>query len=266
MNRFTGPVLAFLAMGGLLLLISCTKTIDTSKDSIGLTTSDDLTFPTTNEFANCKLRRIYQAYPDNVSVITGVFTYNPAGNPVSLIYNHYDVADHTFTYDKLGRMRYYNAIGDFEFEKHAYSYDAGNRVLTDTLSRGWNSVGRVDQVYISTFTYDTQGRIIKENIRNTLNTSPEGQVVPLEPTRNPTFTYDARGNLAVAGWKSSSYDNKPSIFRTHPVFQFIHRNYSKNNSSVQAKYNSKGLPLAVVPGNDTFFELKNVTKAIYDCQ
>ena len=89
---------------------------------------------------------------------------------------------------------------------------------------------------------------------------------PITAGRNPTYTYDARGNLAVAGWKSSSYDNKPSIFRTHPVFQFIHRNYSKNNSSVQAKYNSKGLPLAVVPGNDTFFELKNVTKAIYDCQ
>jgi hypothetical protein len=96
----------------------------------------------------------------------------------------------------------------------------------------------------------------------------EGQYVPLEPTRNPTYTYDARGNLGVNGWKSSSYDNKVSIFRAHPVFQFIFRNYSKNNAAVQAKYNSKGLPLSMNPANDVFFNSAAavITKAIYDCQ
>lgn len=98
---------------------------------------------------------------------------------------------------------------------------------------------------------------MKENIRDVLN----GTI------NNPTYTYDARGNLAVKGWKSSSYDNKVSIFRAHPIFQFIHRNYSMNNAGLEAKYNSRGLPLAVEHLNDHFFGATGyILKAMYDCQ
>ncbi len=43
------------------------------------------------------------------------------------------------------------------------------------------------------------------------------------------------------------------FFRAHPLFQFIHRNYSKNNAAPQSKYNAKGFPLSNNPTNDAFF-------------
>ena len=257
------PVKAIIFIG-LLQVISCTKTVDTTKDSISLEQSSDLTFPTSNEFSGCKLRRIYQSYGEGNATVTGLFTYNSAGNPVSVLFNETYAGNHYFSYDRKGRLKDYRFTSDFGDAIHVYGYDANNRIVTDTAK--WGVGDYYLKISIYTLTYDSQGRIIKENIRNILNKGVEGEVYPLEPTRNPTYTYDSRGNLAVAGWKSSSYDYKVSIFRTHPVFQFIHRNYSRNNSSVQAKYNSKGLPLSVVPGNDNFFSLPNVTKAIYDCQ
>lgn len=263
MKSSTWPSKA-LILASLFLVFSCTKTVDTTVDSLTAEQSSDLTFPTSNEFSSCKLRRIYQSYGEGNATVTGLFTYNGAGNPVSVLFNETFAGNHYFSYDKYGRLKDYRFSSDFGDGIHVYGYDANNRIATDTSK--WGVGDHYLQIWISTFTYDAQGRIVKENIRNILNNDVEGGVNPLEPTRNPTFTYDSRGNLAVAGWKSSSYDYKVSIFRTHPIFQFIHRNYSKNNSSVQPKYNSKGLPLSVIPGNDNFFALNNVTKAIYDCQ
>jgi hypothetical protein len=271
MKKFQWPLRAFLFVG-LLQLISCTKAVDSTENSINADQSSDLTFPVTNEFSICKLRRIYQQHPDGPYTISGLFTYNGAGNPVSVTFTDVTAEreidsypnQHFFTYDKQGRLKEYRSEGDGGFGRHSYGYDENNRIAIDTANSGFGS--SVFVINISTFTYDGQGRIIKETIRNIRNFDNEGGVHPLLPTRNPTFTYDARGNLAVAGWKSSSYDNKVSIFRSHPVFQFIFRNYSRNNLSVQPKYNSKGLPLSVVPGNDIFFNFKSVTKAIYDCQ
>jgi hypothetical protein len=246
--------------------VSCTKSIDNlPNDSVTLETSSDATGPF--EFSNCKLRRIYQSYGEGLATINGLFTYNNAGNPISLVFNGEFGDDHYFFYDKQNRLIEYRISGDQGEWWHYYGYDENNRIIKDT--EDVNPTGINHQIFVSTLTYDSQGRIIKENIKNIYNgpddTSPDP--FPLLRDRNPTYTYDNRGNIGVIGWKSSWYDyNKVSIFRAHPIFQFIHRNYSQNNSSVQAKYNSRGLPLAVIPGNDVFFNLKNVTKAVYDCQ
>jgi hypothetical protein len=256
---------AFLCIG-MLQTVSCTKNVDTvTNDSVTAETSSNLTFPATNEFSNCKLRYIYQSYGEGGGTTKGLFSYNSAGNPVSVL-NDYDVADdYYFYYDRQGRLKGFLSTGDFGSTMHYYGYDANNRIVKDTSVR--NPDGIEEQIFVSTLTYDTQGRIIKENIKHIYNgPGYDGVPDPLQPDRNPTYTYDSRGNLGVWGWKSSSYDYKVSIFRAHPIFQFIHRNYSRNNSSVQAKYNSRGLPLTVIPGNDWFFNLKNVTRAIYDCQ
>jgi hypothetical protein len=254
------PAIVFI---GVFQVASCTKTVDTTKSSLSLETSDNLTFPTTNEFSNCKLRRIYQSYGEGNATVTGLFTYNGQGNPVSVLFNETFTASHYFSYDSKARLKQYRTTSEFGTGTRDYGYDKNNRIITDTST--WRS-GSVLQIDIITLTYDSLDRIIKENIRNIQNLDIYGHLQPLKATRNPTYTYDSRGNLAVAGWKSSSYDYKVSIFRAHPVFQFIHRNYSRNNSSVQTRYNSKGLPLSVIPGNDNFFNLYNVTKAIYDCQ
>jgi hypothetical protein len=252
---------------GLVQMASCTKSIDNlPNDSVSLESSNDAAGPF--EFSNCKLRRIYQSYGEGNATINGLFTYNKAGNPVSAVFTSPDGdygSDHYFFYDKQNRLRKYQILVEegIGIETHFYGYDENNRIVKDTSI--WNS-GQIEQDFVHTLSYDDQGRVIKENIKNTKYLGITGKPEPLERDRNPTYTYDNRGNIGVLGWKSSSYDRKVSIFRSHPIFQFIHRNYSVNNSSVQAKYNSRGLPLAVVPGNDYFFNLTNVTKAIYDCQ
>jgi hypothetical protein len=121
--------------------------------------------------------------------------------------------------------------------------------------------GSYPLVNVSTLEYDALGRVVKETIVNIKNGNE-----PLKATRRPTFTYDSRGNLAVAGWKSSSYDYKINPLRQSAVFQFIMRNYSMNNAAVQAKYNSIGLPLSMNPTNDAFFNMLNTEQVVYDCQ
>lgn len=265
----------------LLLFSSCQKDLVLKEDAVNAeTVSNDATG--SSEFSGCKLRRVRLKHPEINQYINGLFTYNSAGNPISLVFK--DATDdeepfvypgYYFTYNKQGRLTgLHHKIISGDDEWHTYAYDANNRIIADTAQYGWSFkrpgediTRKIQQIFISTFTYDAQGRTVKETIKNTYNRDSEGQIQPLLPTRNPTFTYDARGNLGVTGWKSPSYDNKVSIFRSHPLLQFIARNYSKNNSSVQSKYNSKGLPLQVTPGNDNFFDYyKAVDRAIYDCQ
>jgi hypothetical protein len=281
MNTLQWAFRAFLCIG-LLQVVSCTKTLDTvSDDSISLPSSSDAVI--VNEFSNCKLRYITHPDDNDGELVTGLFTYNAAGNPYSLTYldrpgkgmqrNHY------FYYDKLNRLREYRTgygpDDPGEAVWHRYGYNSNNQIIVDTtLTPGFVVETLPGQTYvvpesiwtISTLTYDAQGRIIKEAIKD----------VSSGTTRYPTYTYDNRGNLGVNGWRSSSYDNKVGLFRSHPVFQFIHRNYSMNNAAPQPKYNSKGFPLSLKPQNDQFFNsyptnntwgfIGGIERIVYDCK
>jgi hypothetical protein len=277
MKTLQWPLRAFLFVG-LMQLISCAKTVDTvTNDSLSLETSSDATVA--NEFAGCKLRRIvHENSFNNETSVSCLFSYNSVGNPYSLVHTSgYATLNYYFYYDKKNRLREFliNFSEDRKnkneyTELHRYGCDNNDVIVTDTvLVPDWEGDPEAF-VTIKTMrlTYDSQGRIVKETIR-----------YPNGTTRNPTYTYDNRGNLAVPGWKSSGYDNKVSIFRAHPLFQFIHRNYSRNNALPEAQYNSKGLPLAVRHLNDTFFGadridpnrppnplgIGGITRAIYDC-
>ncbi|MBL7699291.1 MAG: hypothetical protein JNK79_14090, partial [Chitinophagaceae bacterium] len=256
----------------LVQIVACTKTVDTTtNNSITKETSSDAVV---SEFDNCKLRNIIHHYGGDPfsSLVNGLFTYNK-GNPISLTYGNQTGTgnpNHYFLYDKQNRLREYRigySIDDpVEAEWHKYGYNDKGQISVDSIVSaplfGEDGQPLPGDTIVITLTYDDQNRIIKESIRN----------IKGGPIRNPTYTYDSRGNLAVKGWKSSSYDNKVSIFRSHPVFQFIHRNYSKNNAAPQAKYNSKGLPLSMNPANDAFFNAyptlsggSGITKVMYDC-
>ena len=146
---------------------------------------------------------------------------------------------------------------------HKYGYNSANQIIVDTIYNPGVPSEFAGDTSISQITYDNRGRIISETIRNIKGGSP----------RTLTYAYDSRGNLIVNGWSSSSYDNSVSIFRTNHVFQFIHRNYSRNNAAAQITYNSKGLPLSNNPSNVTFFNAYatnigggGITRASYDCQ
>jgi hypothetical protein len=280
MNTFQWPLRALFFVC-LLQSISCTKSIDkVPNDSVSLETSSDATVA--NEFANCKLRRIVHENPFvSESTVNMLFSYNAAGNPYSVIHtgplvipsSGYPTQNYYFYYDKKNRFRKLlinfteNGLDEYT-EEHRYGYDTADVIIVDTTFAWWEATPGPTVKRITKLTYDNQGRIIKENIQDFY----------WGTTRNPTYTYDARGNLAVPGWKSSGYDNKVSIFRAHPLFQFIHRNYSRNNALAEAAYNSRGLPLAVRQLNDDFFgayrinpnnppnPLGGIIRAVYDCQ
>jgi hypothetical protein len=242
---------------GMFYLVSCTKTDFSKNDSLSLSTADNATI----DLSTCKLRRIWVDV-GGAEPITGVFTYSK-GNPISLIFNVNGTGNpnHYWIYDKQNRLIEWRQTydgGTFINQLHKYVYDASGKAIRDTFM--FIEGDTITNVY--TFTYDSQGRIVKENIKNIWNAG-----APLNPTRNPTYTYDNRGNLAVAGWKSSSYDNKVNPLRTNPVFQFIFKNWSQNNPSAQAKYNSKGLPLSLQNNNDNFWnDYRSFRTLVYDCQ
>lgn len=246
---------AFLVIG-ILYAAACNKSDLSGEKSLTLTSSEKATI----DLSNCKLRRVWSDYGG--LKVTGVFTYNSKGNPTKLVFNNNGTGnpDHYFFYDNQNRLSewrqtYHN--GTTVSERHKYVYNAAGVAIRDTVM----AIEGDTITFVHTFTYDSQGRIVKENIKNIWNAG-----APLDPQRNPTYTYDARGNLAVAEWKSSSYDNKISAFRSHPVFQFIFKNWSQNNAAVQAKYNSKGLPLSLNPNNDVFFNSTIAYTLVYDCQ
>lgn len=283
MKTFQWPLRAFLFVG-LLQIASCTKNVENvTTDSVTAEVSNDLSFPTTNEFSNCKLRRVVYENPFvGQSTVNMLFTYNAQGNPLSLVKTSgdYNTTNFYFYYDSkkrlTGLLENHDQSNWSEYTLlHRYGYDENNRITSDTLLGLWREPWQeLTPRAITLLNYDSQGRIIKENIRDFWSGT----------TGNPTYTYDVRGNLAVANWKSSWYDNKVSIFRSHPVLQFIHRNYSRNNAVPDPNpfpamtYNSIGLPLAVRNLNDQFFDayrtnypgtqspLRGIIKAIYDCQ
>jgi hypothetical protein len=249
------------ALVATILFTGCIKGDVLPEDSISATISKDATTP---DLSKCKIRRIYQGTTDTGQPITAIFSYNRAGNPYSVLYSPGGTAvnDHYFIYDAKNRLQEWRlAWGGYVIQHHYYTHNLNDQIVKDSAIY-LDCCGRLNNEFVSTIEYDAAGRVVKETIVNT-KTDEEGT---LSRTRRPTYTYDNRGNLGVLGWKSSSYDYKVNPLRQSPVFQFIHRNYSMNNPSVQPRYNSLGLPLTLLHSNDDFFNDVGATRVIYECQ
>lgn len=246
---------ALLTLSGVLLFVGCSKGDITSSDALSTTISNDATAP---DLSKCKIRRIYMGPADDPYAYTGLFSYNKAGNPYSILFNGAPT-QYYFFYDSKGRLIEHRELAYGLTFRHYYKYNANGQILIDsTVNPG--SDARDTTISVSTIEYDFKGRIVKETI---VSWDTKDLV---KSTRRPTYTYDNRGNLGVNGWKSSSYDYKINPLRQNPIFQFITRNYSMNNAARQPKYNSKGLPLSLAPNNDNFFGFVEIIKIIYDCQ
>jgi hypothetical protein len=243
-------------------LSGCIKDDLTTSGSLTATVSSNDVLPQLN---SCKIRRIYQDDGTGQGItVTALFTYNKVGNPYSVVYSNEGtgVHNHYFFYDAQNRLtEYRQSYVTFPVVQHFYKYNAGNQIVKDSIVHINAGNGEINTIHVSTLEYDAMGRVVKETIVNTFRAS-----ALLEPTRRPTYTYDSRGNIAVAGWKSSSYDYKINPLRQNAIFQFIFRNYSMNNAAVQPKYNSLGLPLSMKPSNDFFFNALETSKVVYDCQ
>jgi hypothetical protein len=247
----------------LIQLFSCQKNMKSSEETLTFQTSSEAVIY--NEFNDCKLRTItHKNGGVNVPTVKGTFVYHPDGLPDRLTYDWAGTGNpnYFFIYDNKRRLRELRLSVEINITTgyfwHKYGYNNLNQIILDTLYHPEFPT----HTTISQITYDNQNRVSGETIRNL-----HGDV-----TKTITYNYDSRGNLVVNGWLSSYYDNNISIFRTHPLFQFIHRNYSRNNAAAQAKYNYNGLPLSNNPSNDAFFNAdpefigQGVTKATYDCE
>lgn len=251
------PIVTYLLI---VSVMACTKGDLTTSSPLSKRLSDNVTTP---DLSKCKMRRIYQKI-DEFRTETALFTYNKAGDPFSVVYSNSgtNIASHYFFYDSRHRLKEYQLKwGQFYVHQyHYYRYNNKDQIIVDsTLISDANAA--YPYVYVSTIEYDALGRVSRETVVNLKNGD-----LPLNSIHRPTYTYDARGNLGVINWKSSSYDYKINPLRQNRVFQFIFRNYSMNNATVQPKYNSLGLPLSLRPNNDRFFNGYEVLKIIYDCQ
>ena len=272
MNKHCLSSLLVLALC-LVQVLSCQKRIDKVSDGqVESSTSSDAAL--VNDFIDCKLRTVTHEivnWEDGKNLkIVGTFVYHADGLPHELVYTNGALTsepNYYFVYDSKRRLRELRT-GHSRTEAgpviwHRYGYNDKDQIIADTLMNftGINPTLPTPR-FISSLTYDEQGRV-----------KSEYQIeVGASSGTTTNYEYDTRGNLVVAGWPSSSYDNHISIFRTHPLFQFIHRNYSKNNASAQPKYNVKGLPLSSTPLNDNFFNAAStanrgtgVVSATYDC-
>jgi hypothetical protein len=257
MKKITWTV-RFVLLLSLVQLVSCTKSLDTQNtDSISLQTSSDATAA---DVTSCRIVSMKQDYGGGQS--TANFYYNALGNPSSIKYtpNATGTPNYYFYYDaqnRLKEMRKTFNNGATIYERHKYIYNNNNVCIRDTMIQREGGV----YVWVSSFEYDAQGRIVKETIKHIL--SPNGI---LQKTKYKTFTYDNRGNLGVLNWPSSKYDYKTSPLRTNPIFMFLLRNYSKNNPAPQPKYNAKGLPLSLNPSNYMLFNDNVTYEIVYQCK
>lgn len=193
-----------------------------------------------------------------------IFRYNDYGNPVSItrITDANGATDYLFRYDARQRLTDYAGPcqdGLFESWRHYY-YDNSNRIAGDTVYY-FGQVGldgplpdpaaakpydRLPVGQTDRYEYDEENRIVK-----VIRTFTEGGEATIQ------YTYNEAGNLEKRYTAFSAspdlnyitvfgpYDNKVNMHRTHPIWQFIDQDYSRNNPFTADAYNAQVLPLKI---------------------
>jgi len=221
----------------------------------------------------CQVTAIRFRGPDAVEYD---ITYDPKGNPVTMMNTNRlssYALDRYFRYDRWGRLSDYMGaypgnFGAIYWKKYAYIrpnfvtdttmyYETGDvRDPSSPLAR--NSA----EYYIYGYTLDAHGRIVK--IWSIPNDPPHTPVLQSE------LHYDANGNLPLPD-STLTYDDKVNVYRTNKVWQFIFRDYSRNNIIKNdhfffPTYNTFGLPLNILnlqAYNNYIFDIDNQNPELY---
>ncbi|HEY0677488.1 MAG TPA: RHS repeat domain-containing protein [Chitinophagaceae bacterium] len=221
----------------LMILAGCQKQVDTpfKPEEIGGT-------PLPGQPTYCRIESIwenpgapnqrfllvlYDLFENPVAITTPVVT---TGHPYR-----------TFKYDTWHRLIQYRgeyANGNYEFW-HFYGFDLNGRIGVDTnyVLGAMGPTGPLTyfERYISKYTYDAQGRIIK--------VVTDAQISPSHT--ETTYAYDAAGNLIHPPAAGITYDNKENLNRTNDIWQFLNRDYSRNNPFTADAYNASGFPTII---------------------
>ena len=165
------------------------------------------------------------------------FTYNNAGNPISItraLGAHTGYPNFIFKYDDKDRMS--ELIGTYDNTTvaefwHKYFYNNKNQIILDSayifprIENGFPQNSYIQQATF--FTYDNRDRIIKDStsFSNSISASVH------------TYSYDASGNKT-----GPVYDDQINISRTNKIWMFLNRDYSVNNPFKADSYSPEGLP------------------------
>ncbi len=217
----------------------------------------------TADYTDCQIKEI--SFPKGLKATV---TYNKDGNPISVIYPYtdYDHPNFIFRYDNKKRLiesiQYYDNGTAENWSR--YLYDSHGVIIADTTVKGVvveNGIAIPDEnaeLRVHRYVYDAQKRIV--NVKVFWPRESETEFVE-EP-----YEYDSNGNRQPDG-SSMAYDDKMNIHRTHKVFMFIDRNYSRNNLTGVTTYNSKYLPTQYGTIGETFLEKNLSTAAVtYKCK
>lgn len=237
MNRI--PLLIFLVI----MLTGCQKIVDRYTKHLGLPPS----------IKPCRVDSIYPV--ERSSDLSNIWTavgvkYNSKGDPVLLNYTikHYGTYNFPvyYRYDDRNRLveivtPITDTIADFLYTaplhvKYVYEGDSPRPVRDSIFSWFYEQLEEVEDLH-----YDAKGRIHRVVHRVSRHPYPESYETQYE--------YDGNGNkhVVLAGDgttpPATEYSDKPSLYSLHPVWQLVHKDYSKNavKSNAQA-YNDRNLP------------------------
>jgi len=181
-----------------------------------------------------------------------VVSYDAKGNPISMLDSegYYPVGiDQYFRYDKQGRVSDYMqtyAPSLYPVAWHKYVYARPDYVIDTAMYYETGYVYGPSPIAKNTFEY-----YIKAYSLDRLDRIVKVWSIPIDPPNTPslesTLVYDANGNLTPPS-PQLSYDNKVNIYRTSKTWQFVYKDYSRNNLQRPAggflpQYNVFGLPL-----------------------
>lgn len=219
--------------------------------------------------SNCRIR----SFSSNLygSVNRTVVHYDEHGNPWRIMYFADWLPDgrtaEYLTYDEQGRLIFHEP--DLTMGNHRkYVYEGNSRTPVRDTATDFQG-----KKYVETFKADAKGRIIEEEIR-WIYSPPDLEDDFEFKTELHHYFYDLQGNRQVNPYdkpwhKPLRYSKKQSLYSLHPVWQIIHRNYSKNGIDNVATFNESGLPISFQINDfaywPPFLDMSQYSRVGYDC-
>jgi hypothetical protein len=212
-------------------------------------------FPRHHPAEHCRITHILDFHEGDE--LHRTVLYNEFGDPISVKYREDEFGtgnpDFIFEYDDHRRLVHYTGFSD-----HRLFYNNKGQVAIDSVFA--NYAGQ-EGYFEDIFHYDIYGRIRK--VVSTFYASGSGDP-NVGSVEIQEYNYNSRGNLVK---DFVTYTRKPSIYRTHPVWMFVHRDYSINNQSGPETYNEAGLPVAYGSTFQTFLDKSLALDVVsYECR
>lgn len=222
-----------------------------------------------NPTTRCRIRSFSSTLYESVNR-TSVH-YDENGNPWRIMYFADWLPDgkavEYLKYDSLGRLVLHEPDITMGYHRK-YVYEGTSRTPARDTSTDFQG-----KKYVETFKADVKGRIIQEEIR-WIYSPPDLEDDFEFKTEVHNFYYDLQGNRQVNPYdrpwhKPLKYSQRPSIYSLHPVWQIIHRDYSKNGIDNVAEFNERGLPVSFKIDDfaywPPFLDMNQNSRVGYDC-